>query len=118
MSSRLESRGGKNGGSYKIKAAYTYRFGDIDYTSDSFDFSGADYGSEYAMKKFAERYQPGQTVDCFVNPENPGEAVVYRGFAQFSFAGILIAGGLFLCGLSAFAYEFIKKPKGEKNETA
>ena len=108
ISSRLESRSSKNSSSYKIKAMFSYRFNDKDYTSENFDFSEVDYGSEYEMKKFISRYQPGQQVECFVNPENPNEAVVYRSILQFSFTGILIASCLFLFGLFALVFGTLK----------
>lgn len=116
ISSKLARVSSKNSASFRVAANYSYRFNDTDYTGDDFDFSGFDYDSEYEMKKVIARYAPGQTVECFVNPDNPYEAVLSRSFRQISPFAILIAGGLFLIGLASLVYEFIKKK--EKNEIA
>ena len=118
ISSELKSGTGNNQRSYRVAATYSYRFADRDYISEDFDFSGADYGSHGEMKEFLARFPPGRVVDCRVNPNDPAEAVVYRGVMQFSYFGILITGILFLTGFALLIHEFIKKPKGEKNEAA
>jgi hypothetical protein len=66
---------------YKVTASYTYNYKDHSYRgnrvtmhsgSDSFSYHREIYGELFRCK------ESGQTFRCYVNPENPSEAILFR----------------------------------------
>ena len=81
-------RGSKGGTSYSVGATYSYEYGGGDgvesrkYTStrvDLMNFSSSEYSKQ--KKKYANLHNAkisGETVTCFVDPDNPNKAVLFR----------------------------------------
>ena len=96
-----------------VEVQYRYRFEGTTYTSDRYDFvhTGTYFKTASAAsteQEIATQLTPGASTVCFVNPKNPGEAVLHRGlawapwFASATFPLVLFfAGTLFLV---AFRY--------------
>lgn len=80
MSASVVTHDDSDGDTYSIAMTYRYRYNDTVYTSDIYDpvsMSSSGYASK---KRKVQRYlQAGDTI-CYVNPQNPSEAVIIRGF--------------------------------------
>ncbi len=80
---KLESHSGSKGGStYQATAEYTYRFGDRQYTGHRVGISGgSDNIGSYQQdvhRQLSAHQVSGRTFRCYVNPENPAEAILFR----------------------------------------
>jgi len=99
--SRIGRSHSRHGGTnYRVEVEFSYQYDGRHYDSDNYQFDKS-YSSGYALKDaVVDRYPPGQRTTCYVNPENPGEAVIMRDFnpglllglcpLAFSLAGILL----------------------------
>lgn len=67
-------------GLYRMLVTYQYEFGGHHYSSSRYSFSPSSASIGYSGKKrIAARLAPGTTTFCYVNPDNPGDAVIKRG---------------------------------------
>ena len=77
---------------FRFAVRYTYAFEDGEYSSETYE---KDYGgsSDYAsVRRLTEKYKPNTKATCYVNPSNPGEAVLSRKamwFALFIFLPLI-----------------------------
>ncbi len=106
---------------FQTTATYTYEFGDRHYTSSKVSLhSGSDNLGSYQQRIYQELRQYRQSKDsfrCFVNPENPTKAVLYRdlrlemlGFQALF--GLVFGGAGF--GMMIFSFRSLRKTKSEK----
>ncbi len=112
------SAGGRMG--YTIAITYQYSVGDEEYIGDRYDFfrSKDQYSSagEDEKQKIVRNHPAGKTVTCFVNPDNPDEAVICREadtmVVIFSFFPLLfIAAG---AGIIIFSVKKLLPPGKQK----
>jgi Protein of unknown function (DUF3592) len=67
-------------GLYRMLVAYQYDFAGRYYSSSRYSFSPSSATAGYRGKKrVAGRLAPGTTTFCYVNPDNPQDAVIERG---------------------------------------
>ncbi|MEM1108149.1 MAG: DUF3592 domain-containing protein [Planctomycetota bacterium] len=99
-SSDLESHSDSDGTTYKIKISFAYEVQGRRYTGDTYDaFSGMSSSGYDGKKKIVDDHPVGKQVSAYVNPKDPGQAFLYRGWSHnIWFAGIpllfvLIGGG-------------------------
>lgn len=85
--SQVRTHSGDDSNTYSIEVVYRYRVGGREYTSDRYDFmTGSSSGYE-GKAEIVERYSPGTETLAYVDPDDPWEAVLYRGFrAEWLFA--------------------------------
>jgi hypothetical protein len=78
ISSRIKESRGDKSTTYRVDMTFKYKFGGVEYIGGTYDFmTGSD--SDYSSKrKVLNRYPPGTSTYCYVNPENPSEAVISR----------------------------------------
>lgn len=79
ISSRVENRSSSDGSSYRVDVTYRYFVDDRSYVGNRYQFmnwSTSGYGGKAAI---VGRLRPGTRTDCWVNPDNPGDAVIERG---------------------------------------
>ena len=83
---------------YKLDIRYRYTFDDSTFTSDRFDAIDDDGSGGYDSKRrTADRYKPGTTTTCYVNPEAPNEALIDRGFPARMWWGLIPIAGILIC---------------------
>ena len=97
-------RGSKNNTTYSPDIHYTYQVNGREYRSERYQFLGGSSSGRASKAAAVARYPRGQTAICYVNPNDPQEAVLDRtpfpgGLWTFfplifvaAGAGILIAG--------------------------
>ncbi len=82
LSAKLESHRGDDSTTYKVVAEYRYRYAGRDYTGTRVSpHSGADnIGSfhQRAYKQLDRHRTSGKPFPCYVDPEHPEEAILYR----------------------------------------
>ncbi len=103
--SEVKSRHSSEGVTYKIAITYTYAVDGKLYQSNRYDFNDAASSGQKGKAKVVARYPVGMESVCWVNPDDPTEAVLSRKIpmlvylmgpfcALFIFlgAGIMLAG--------------------------
>jgi hypothetical protein len=89
ISSRVESHSGNKGTTYNVNIFYRYIVNDREYRANRYGFLGGS-SSGYAHKAaIVARYPAGSTAQCYVNPADPAEAVLERGFTPGMWLGLL-----------------------------
>lgn len=99
MSSSV-SEDATDSGLYRIDVTYQYDFAGSYYSSSRYSFSPSSATSGYRWKKrIADRLVRGKTTFCYVNPDDPHDAVIERGVTWdmvFCGAFAIICFGVFL----------------------
>ncbi len=101
LSSRVQSHSDDDGTTYSIDILYTYKVNGQTYTSARYNFVGGSSSGFAGKKKVVDQYRPRSRATCYVNPNDPTEAVLVRGWTTegiFPFLPVLFllvgAGGL------------------------
>ncbi len=74
----ISSRVTGDGETYQISITYQYRYAEGIYTEDRYNFIGMSSSGRKGKQKVVDRYPPGSTAICYVNPKNPEEAILSR----------------------------------------
>lgn len=81
LSSSVGSHSSSKGGStYSVDIRYAYEYDGVPYESDRYNFFGGSSSGYDGKQAVVDRYPAGETRQCYVNPETPGEAVLNRDF--------------------------------------
>ena len=91
---------------YILQVRYAYEYEGERYLSDQIRRNmTVESGSLKAIGKKAERYPPGTETVCFVNPDDPAEAILKKdtkaALKSIWFPGIFVIGGV---GIAAAAF--------------
>jgi hypothetical protein len=102
----LESKGSKGGSTYRIEVVYHYRCDGQTYTSKRYQFSTGSSSGRQGKQAVVDQYPEGRETVCYVNPSNPGEAVIKRGLNVEMLYGLfgLIFAGVGALGLFYFPF--------------
>jgi len=100
-SSQLDSHTDSEGSTtYKLKISFAYEYQGRRYTAYTYDaFSGMSSSGYKNKKKIIDRHPVGRHATAYVNPKDPGVALLYRGwshniwFAAIPLLSVLIGGG-------------------------
>jgi len=87
ISAELETHTDSDGTSYTFDIDYEYTYNGKTYKSDKYAFIPQAEGNRKSRLKIVNKYKQTQNPVCYVNPENPSEAVLKRGFHK----GLLFA---------------------------
>ncbi|HEX2223127.1 MAG TPA: DUF3592 domain-containing protein [Thermoanaerobaculia bacterium] len=80
QASRVEEVSDSDGTTYKPVIDYTYTFNGGEYRSSRYRFVEFSSSGYQGKAEVVARYPPGRRTPCYVNPENPSEAVLSRDF--------------------------------------
>lgn len=89
-------------GLYRIVVRYQYEVAGHSYSSSRYSFSPAATAGYRGKRRVAERLAPGTTTICYVNPDNPRDAVINRRLTW----DMVVVGALAIIFLGAFAFFF------------
>ena len=67
-----------HGAAYTIYVQFKYEFDRQEYISDRYDFSSSAHSDEAMPRAVVSKLPPGTQTVCYVNPDDPSEAVVKR----------------------------------------
>ena len=96
--SAVETHSGDDGDTYSVEILYRYRHRGREYHSDRYHFfTGSSSGYE-GKARVVESYPAGRRFTCWVDPDDPGEAVIERGLGGEAWIALLplvfvLAGG-------------------------
>lgn len=87
ISAELKTHTDSDGTSYSFAIDYQYTYNGKTYQSDKYAFIPQSSGNRKSRFKIVNEYKQNQNPVCYVNPKNPSEAVLKRGFHK----GLLFA---------------------------
>ena len=78
LSSEVQS----HGDTYSIEVRFSYSVNDKSYESNRYDFVEGSSSGYDSKAKVVRSIPPGSRTTCYVNPQNPSDAVLERGFTS------------------------------------
>lgn len=88
-SSRVRSHDSDDGTTYSVDILYRYEFNGRTYKSNQYDFMGGSSSGYRGKEDVVRQYPRGKKTMCFVNPDDPAEAVLHRGFSPMMLFGLI-----------------------------
>jgi hypothetical protein len=89
LSSEVRQHPGSDGTTYSVNILYAYEAGGREFRSDRARFLGGSSSGRRAKEEFVRRYPAGAQATCYVNPRDPAEAVLERGFTGDMWIGLV-----------------------------
>lgn len=81
LTSQVRSHSGEDSTTYSVDVSYTYSVGGRAYRSNRYQFLGGSSGGYAGKERIVRRLPPLTRTTCYVNPEEPSEAVMNRDFS-------------------------------------
>jgi len=101
ISSGVRTHSSDDGSTYSVEAVYRYEIDGREYVSNRYQFMGGSSSGYDSKAEAVAKIPAGSRADCYVDPDDPFEAVIDRGFGLvFLFGlipllfGVIGAGGL------------------------
>ncbi len=88
VSSEVETHHGDDSDSYSVRIVYNYDFDGRHFESDRYHFMVGSTGGRSGKQAIVDRYPPGSKSICYVNPDDPTQAVIHRGFSTDMLFGL------------------------------
>ena len=89
LSSGVVTHSGDDSDTYSVEALYRYEIDGREHRSNRYRFMGGSSGGYEAKAEAAARIPEGAEVTCWVDPEDPYEAVIERGFSTDYLFGLV-----------------------------
>jgi hypothetical protein len=90
VSSGVRSHSGSNGGTtYSVNILYSYEYNEREFKANRYDFMGGSSSGSRHKYDIVARYATGSRTLCYVNPNDPTEAVLERGFTPTMWFGLI-----------------------------
>jgi hypothetical protein len=93
VSSQVRSHSSDDGTTYSVDILYSYTVNRKEYRSNRYQFMSGSSSGYRGKAEIVARHPPGTRTVCYVNPQDPTESVLERGFT-----------GQFLLGLIPLAF--------------
>lgn len=86
---------------YRVDVRYSWTAGGSTRVGSRYDFMGGSSSGREGKQRIVDRYPPGSRVTCWVDPDDPNEAVLSRGLSPIYLIGLvpLLFLGVGLAGL-------------------
>ena len=102
ISSEVRRHSDSDGSTYSINISYRYTFKGTEHQSNRYHFVGGSSSGYDGKAAVVGRFPAGASATCYVNPNNPTDAVLERGFTPDLWFGLIPlvfvavgAGGIF-----------------------
>lgn len=89
LESHVDESSDSDGTTYKVVVFFSYRHGGQDYRSNRYNFLDFYSGGYDRKAETVASYPPGKRTFCYVDPENPAEAVLVRDFSGGYLIGLI-----------------------------
>jgi len=90
LSSELGTHSGDDSTTYSVDVSFSYTFQGQEYKSDRYQFLGGSSGGREVKERAVRRLPPLTRTVCYVNPDDPSEAVLNRDFSTEYFLAALV----------------------------
>jgi len=107
LSSSVQTHRGSDSTTYSIQIEYEYELEGRTRRSDRYNFVGGSSSGYDSKKRVVDQYPAGHRFEAYVNPRNPGEAVIDPGFNWF-FAAMFAFGAVFALAGTAVAVSSLR----------
>jgi hypothetical protein len=94
VSSHVQSHSSDDGTTYSVDILYAYEVNGREFRANRYHFMRWSSSGYDGKARIVAQYPPGAKSICYVNPKNPNDAVLLRGFTPMMWFGLLP--GLFL----------------------
>jgi hypothetical protein len=111
ISSRVQSHHGKRT-TYSVDILYAYTMENREYRSNQYDFMMQSNGSRSEKEGIVQHYRPGTKVTCYVDPQDPTDAVLEPRFSSSMWVG-LVPGVFFVIGVAGLVRVFLGKGRDQ-----
>jgi len=105
LSSEVKSHRSDDGTTYSIEISYSYEVAGREYQSRRYHFMGGSSSGYSGKRAVVDRHRPGSRTVCYVNPHDPTDAVLERGYTPDLWFG-LIPLAFVAVGLGGTVYSF------------
>jgi hypothetical protein len=89
LSSEVRSHRGDHGSTYSVDILYSYHIDGREYKANRYGFMGGSSSGYSGKQAIVSRYPPGTQTACYVDPNDPTNAVLERGFTPIMLIGLL-----------------------------
>lgn len=89
VSSSVGQHSGSKGSTYSVDLVYRYQVGLQQYTGKRYQFLGGSSSGYAGKAAIVRRYPRGKKTVCYVNPRDPSDAVIERGFTPDMGVGLI-----------------------------
>ncbi|MBK9991906.1 MAG: DUF3592 domain-containing protein [Verrucomicrobia bacterium] len=89
LSSRVKTHSSDDGSTYSVDVVYRYTYQNRTYTANRYHFFTGSSSGYDGKAKAVRRFPAGGHASCFVNPADPTEAVLERGFTTMLWFGFI-----------------------------
>jgi hypothetical protein len=107
-SSHVESHRGDDSTTYSVEMTYHYDVDGRTYSADRYEFMGGSSSGHSGKAKIVKAYPKGSKQTCWVNPDDPHDAVIQREFTLF-YLVILFPFTFVAAGFAVFVTSWKKK---------
>lgn len=105
VESGVKTNHDSDGDTHRVAVHYRYRVAGEEFESNRYSFFGGSSSGYRAKQAIADRYRAGSSATCFVNPGDPTDAVLERGFIGELWFGVIPA---VFCAAGLLGFLFIK----------
>ena len=103
-SSRVKSHSSDDGTTYSVDILYRYQVAGREYRSNRYSFMGGSSSGYDGKAEVVRQHPPGRRTICHVNPADPNDAVLLRGFTPLMWFGLLPLAFLFVGTFGLFHF--------------
>jgi hypothetical protein len=89
VSSRVQHHSSDDGTTYSVDILYTYEVDGHEYKANRYHFMGGSSSGYKGKQRIVHQHPPGAKKICYVNPNDPMDAVLQRGFSPVMFFGLI-----------------------------
>ncbi|HEY3571563.1 MAG TPA: DUF3592 domain-containing protein [Thermoanaerobaculia bacterium] len=89
LSSQVTEVSDSDGSTYKVDIRYSWTAGGSTHVGSRYDFMGGSSSGREGKQRIVDGYPPGARVTCWVDPNDPNEAVLSRGLSLIYLIGLL-----------------------------
>jgi hypothetical protein len=89
ISSRVQTNQGSDGSMYRVDVTYRYFVDDRGLVGNRYQFMDWSTSGSRGKAAIVGRLRPGTRTECWLNPANPGDAVIERGLTADLWFGLI-----------------------------
>jgi hypothetical protein len=89
VSSRVQSHSSDDGTTYSVDILYSYEIDGREYKANRYHFLGGSSSGYKGKRQIVNQHPPGAKKICYVNPRDPTDAVLHRGFSKNMWFGLI-----------------------------